>query len=335
MFRSATVRLTLWYLAIAMGISLLFSVALFNVTTGELRSGLHKESQSIYNQFPVFQGDPNVNIRPDSYYHTASHVILLRLVAFNLIVLIGAGISSYLLAKRTLDPIEAAHKQQKRFTSDVSHELRTPLTAIKMESEVALLAKDLPISELRQTLESNVEEVNKLETLINNLLRLSRLEADELQQNFVTITSADVVKHAIDKVGKMAESHDIKLVSEGSSADFHGDLESLSQLLTILIDNSIKYSSPKTTIRIEYTNDKDNVIWQIKDEGVGIKADALSHIFDRFYRAESSRNKNGHEGYGLGLSIAKMIADVHNGDVTLNSQPGKGTTAIVSIPKKQ
>jgi signal transduction histidine kinase len=317
-----------------MGISLLFSVALFHVTTGELRSGLHQESQNLYNQFPVFQGDPHVNLRPDSYYQTASHVILLRLIAFNIVVLIVAGFSSYLLAKRTLDPIEAAHKQQKRFTSDVSHELRTPLTAIKMESEVALLNDGLPAKELRATLESNLEEVNKLEVLINNLLRLSRLEADELQQNFKSINTEDVVQAAVSKVEKVAENHSIKIKTSGKNEKFFGDEESLSQLITILLDNSIKYSPKDSTIKIDYSSSGNNIIIKVKDEGVGIKPEELSHVFDRFYRADSSRNKTGSsDGFGLGLSIAKMIVDVHKGDVTLNSQHGEGTLAIISLPK--
>jgi signal transduction histidine kinase len=334
MFRSATLRLTLWYLAIAMGISLLFSVALYHVTTGELRSGLHQESQSLYNQFPVFQGDPNVNFHPNSYYDNASHVILLRLIGFNVMVLLAAGVSSYFLAKKTLDPIEAAHKQQKRFTSDVSHELRTPLTAIKMESEVALLNSKASSKELRYTLESNLEEVGKLETLINNLLRLARLEANELQQNFQKINTKDVVDEAISKVSKAATNQKMNIISSGKNTDFYGDQESLAQLITILLDNAIKYSPSGSTIKIEKSFSKDNVVLKVKDEGGGISHEALEHVFDRFYRADSSRNK-AKEGFGLGLSIAKMIADIHKGDVTLTSQNEKGTTVIVSIPKQQ
>src|SRR5579884_1537404 len=189
MFRSATFKLTMWYLAIAMAISLLFSVALYNVTTGELERGLSSESQNLVNNFPVFRGETRYGLAPQPYYENSSHRILLRLIVFNVIVLIFAGGASYWLAKRTLEPIEAAHKQQKRFTADVSHELRTPLTAIKMESEVALLNQKSAAKELRQTIKSNLEEVTKLEVLINNLLKLTRLEADELQQNFQPVES--------------------------------------------------------------------------------------------------------------------------------------------------
>jgi signal transduction histidine kinase len=311
MFRSATLRLTLWYLAIAMAISILFSFALYNVTTNELMRGLHSESQSLYQQFPVFQNDPNVNFRAAPFYSSSSHRILLKLIGFNIIVLIAAGISSYLLARRTLEPIEAAHTQQKRFTSDVSHELRTPLTAIKMESEVALLSDNIPINELRDTIQSNLEEVGKLENLINNLLRLSLLEVDELQHNFSPVSSELVVDSAIAKVSKTAQNHDIRIVSEVTPADALGDQDSLIQLIT----------------------NKNSVIWQIKDQGIGIEQKALERVFDRFYRSDNSRTKSGSDGYGLGLSIAKMIADIHKANITLTSQLKQGTIATITIPR--
>jgi signal transduction histidine kinase len=168
MFRSATFKLTLWYIAIVMAISLAFSVVLYHEATSELIRGLHGQMEHIFNQFPVFEGDPSL-LRPAPDYTAAVHRILIRLVGFNAIVFVGAGLSSYWLARRTLEPIEEAHEQQKRFTADVSHELRTPLTALKMESEVALMNRNSTAPELRQTLTSNLEEVAKLEALINNL----------------------------------------------------------------------------------------------------------------------------------------------------------------------
>ncbi len=333
MFRSATLRLTLWYLAIVMAISLIFSGILYNETTRELNRGLRSESQTIYNKFPVFQGDPDINLGPNSYYRDSSHRILIRLVGLNLIVFVLAGFSSYWLARRTLEPIEAAHARQKRFTSDVSHELRTPLTAIKMESEVALMNSKPVAKELRATLESNLEEVAKLENLINNLLRLSRLEADELQQNFVRLDSNKLFDGAMTKLGKKAETHTISL-NIPEKLEVLGDKDSLEQLIVILIDNALKYSPADSDISLRGKSDKDETIWLIEDHGVGIDPESLKHVFDRFYRADNSRNKAGDtEGYGLGLSIAQMIADVHNGSISITSQVGKGTTVSVHLPK--
>lgn len=160
----------MWYLALAMAISLAFSVVLYHVTTNELSHGLRRETQRIYSEFPNL--NPALPIA-DGEYDISAHNIWVRLVGFNIIVFVGSGFASYLLAKRTLGPIELAHEQQKRFTADVSHELRTPLTAIRMESEVALLNKKSSADKLRETLESNLEETSKLEALINNLLKIA------------------------------------------------------------------------------------------------------------------------------------------------------------------
>jgi signal transduction histidine kinase len=330
MFRSATFKLTMWYLAIVMTISLIFSIVLYNVATGVLDRGLHNESQRISSQFPVFQNDPV--LRPGVDYDSGAHRILQRLVGFNIIVLAGAGWASYLLARRTLRPIEEAHEQQKRFTADVSHELRTPLTALKMEAEVALMNDKNGKKELRETLASNLEEANKLESLINSLLRLTRLEAGELEQQFQPMNSQTVASAALAQVTKSAESHEVKLEQTVKNSEFSGDEASLEQLLVILLDNAIKYSPAGSTVKLTGTATADQVTFGIHDHGSGIEKDALEHVFDRFYRGNTSRNKSEADGFGLGLSIAKMIADLHGGTITISSRVGQGTTATVDLP---
>jgi len=334
MFRSATLKLTLWYLAIVMAISIAFSVVLYRVTTNELNRGLRREVVRIDRQFPIF--DDNPLPQPQAEYQEGAHRIWLRLVGFNLVVLAGAGLASYWLARRTLEPIEAAHEQQKRFTADVSHELRTPLTALRMESEVALLNKKGSAPELRKTLESNLEEVGKLETLVNNLLRLTRLEAEEVQQNFTTLSLSAIAGEAVKRVKKVADVQKIKLINEVKDAKLAGDHDSLVQLLVILLDNAIKYSPKGNQVVLSGRAKGEDIAITVSDQGSGIAPEALEHVFDRFYRADAARTKkdDGEEGYGLGLSIAKMIADVHEGTIHLTSQVGKGTTATVILPRR-
>ncbi|HVW23528.1 MAG TPA: HAMP domain-containing sensor histidine kinase [Candidatus Saccharimonadales bacterium] len=333
MFRSATFKLTMWYLALVMVISISFSVVLYRVTTNELSRGLRHEIVRIDKQFPIF--NDNELLQPQAEYQYGQHRIWLRLVGFNLIVLAGAGLASYWLARRTLEPIEAAHEQQKRFTSDVSHELRTPLTALRMESEVALFNKKGSASELRKTLESNLEEVGKLENLVNNLLRLTRLEAEELQQNFTMLSLAAVSSEALERVAKVAKSQKIQLVNEAKDTEFYGDYDSLVQLLVILLDNAIKYSPMHSIVSLSGGAKSDSVTIKVIDKGSGIAPEALEHVFDRFYRADTARTRTdgGEEGYGLGLSIAKMIADFHKGDIRLTSRVNHGTTATVILPR--
>lgn len=329
MFESATFKLTVWYLAIAMTISLVFSVVLYNVTTSELGRGLRSENERIIDRYPVFQGDPTLN-HPSDYDNSR---IFWRLVGFNIIVFFGAGAASYWLARRTLEPIAAAHEQQKHFTSVVSHELRTPLTAMRMESEVALMNDSSKPAELRQTLTSNLEEVGKMETLINNLLRLTRLEADELQQSFSRLNGAHIVNDAIEQVSAQAGRRHITIRSRASQHYVRGEKSNLTQLLVILLDNAIKYSPDGSVINVDAKYDKTTgwVAWEVKDRGSGISAKAMEHIFDRFYRG-IAKDDQASDGYGLGLSIAKMIADLHHGEIVLTSRKGHGTTAIISLP---
>lgn len=322
----------MWYLAIVMAISLVFSVVLYDVATGELDRGLHNESQRISSQFPVFQDDPL--LRPGADYNSGAHRILQRLAGFNIIVLASAGWASYWLARRTLRPIEEAHEQQKRFTADVSHELRTPLTALKMEAEVALMNDKNGKKELRETLASNLEEANKLETLINNLLRLTRLEAGELEQQFQPASSQTIAHAALEQVRKSAASHKVALEEDVKTGKSLGDEASLVQLLVILLDNAIKYSPPGSSVQLSSRATPDQLLFEVRDQGPGIEKAALEHVFDRFYRGNNtSRNKTETDGFGLGLSIAKMIADLHSGTITISSRVGHGTTAIVNLPR--
>jgi signal transduction histidine kinase len=323
----------MWYLAIAMTISIVFSFAIYNVATRDIDRGLNREQQRVELEFPNYIGYPSLRQLGNNTAGNERHDVLLRLVALNLFVLVAAGFVSYWLARRTLEPIEAAHEQQKRFTANVSHELRTPLTALRMESEVALLNSKATAKELRETLTSNLEEVTKLDLLINNLLRLSQLEADELQQQFQAVNGKVVAETAVKRIEKLAAGRHISIDKKIENCTVFGDEESLVQLIVILLDNAIKYSPAGKTIFLETSRRGDDVVWQIRDEGNGIPPADLANVFDRFYRADHSREKTSSGGYGLGLSIAKMIADVHNGTITLKSQVGRGTTALVLIPK--
>jgi len=332
MFRSATFKLTMWYLAIVMVISLMFSVAVYHFAAGELGSGLQHQTQRIFREYPVFNGNPSFVDRQDNDIAYGEHHILGQLIYFNLLVLLGAGFLSYWLARQTLEPIEAAHERQKRFTADVSHELRTPLTSLKMGSEVALMDKQADKKTLREALESNIDDANKMEQLINSLLRLTKLDTEQSQITFTTVSLKQILQNAHDQVAKKAAGKQVQLKLPVTTLHVQGDADALTQLMVILLDNAIKYSAAAATVTVA-TQQRDNVVHiSVHDEGQGIDPQALPHVFDRFYRADKARTASQTEGFGLGLSIAKMIADRHQGHITLSSQPGKGTTATVTLP---
>lgn len=331
MFRSATFKLTLWYMAIIVAISLAFSAVVYHFAVRELTAGLTTQTQRWYDEFPGLDPEDQY-LNATGALSTGKHHILVNLFEFNILVLIAAGFASYLLARRTLEPIEAAHEQQKRFTADVSHELRTPLTALKMESEIALMNDQSTKADFRSALSSNLEEANKMDTLINNLLRLTRLEAGQSQYNFTSLSVKALVDKALDHVRKQADAKYITLTSTAKKYTLAGDEDSLVQLLVILLDNAIKYSSAHSTIHIDTSRHDKQVRITVRDEGQGIAPEALPNVFDRFYREDTARTNGATQGYGLGLSIAKNISDIHGGSITLTSKVGKGTTATVELP---
>lgn len=334
MFRSATFKLTTAYLTIIAIISIGFSVALYTVAMHDVESGLQRQTQRITNNFPVFLDSPYLRADGTDLEESRSH-LLGRLVALNLIVLIGAGFASYALARRTLGPIEAAHERQKRFTADVSHELRTPLTALRMESEVALMDPKTSKAELREVITSGIEEAEKLNTLVANLLRLSQLDDPDKSAAGLSITSLnDALQAAIDQVQAVARRRNIAINGQFSGVlHVRGDQPTLTQLFIILLDNAIKYSPSGSTISVRLSKQQQLAAVSVADQGIGIAKDDLEHVFERFYRADQARTSGVEtSGFGLGLSIAKLIADSHGATISLASRNGKGTTASLLVP---
>ncbi|HVU59661.1 MAG TPA: HAMP domain-containing sensor histidine kinase [Candidatus Saccharimonadales bacterium] len=331
MYKSATITLTAWYLALVMAISVIFSGVVYHFATDTLATGLSRQEARIYREFPVFSGNPF--FMRDTDVETGAHHILLNLVYFNIVVLVAAGFASYWLARRTLRPIEASNERQKRFVADASHELRTPLTALKMSSEVALLDDAASKDDLRAALRSNVEEADKLDQLLNHLLRLSQLESSTLQHSFTQLRGGELAAEAAAQVQPRATAKHITIQNEVEPAadrPVYGDRDSLVQVLVILLDNAVKYSPEHTAVTLAATSHIHTTTFTVADHGTGIEPAALEHVFDRFYRADKARS--GQQGFGLGLSIAKHIADVHHGTITLTSTVGKGTKASFTLP---
>jgi signal transduction histidine kinase len=329
-YRSATIKLTAWYLALVMAISVIFSAVVYHVSTNELASSLNDQTRRIYQQFPVFSGNPFF-VR-DNDASNGSHHILIELIYFNVLVLLVAGFASYWLARRTLQPIEASNDRQKRFVADASHELRTPVTSLKMGAEVALLDNELSKDELREAIKSNLEDADKLEMLLNSLLRLSQLESDDIRQRFTNLTIQPIVTVAIAQISQQAEAKHIDIVNETKNEPLVGDADSLAQLLVILLDNAIKYSPEKSAVTLSTSHHQRITVITVSDQGIGIEPKALKHVFDRFYRADKARG--GNNGFGLGLSIAQHIASLHDGSITLVSTAGKGTRVDVTLPSE-
>jgi signal transduction histidine kinase len=329
MFHSATLKLTAWYLLILMSISLLFSITIYNAATSEIRDRLSDLQQQIEQPSP---GGPyfDPNHRLFSAYRNdqrtaANRNLLLTLLYVNLLIFFGGGALSYLLARRTLRQIEQAHEAQTRFTSDASHELRTPLAAMKAELEVALMDKNMSKTDMHELLESNLEEVNKLTSMSKTLLQLSKLDHANIDVEPVTLNT--VASEVVQRYDKNASR--IKLKLPKAPLVVKANPSSIEELMTILVDNALKYSPDTSPIKVTLSHSGRNAIFEIINEGEGIPAKDLPHIFDRFYRSDTSRTTG---GSGLGLALATDIVTMFKGELSVTSTPGKETAFHFSLP---
>lgn len=333
-FNLVYLKLTLFYVLIVMIISISFSVAIYQISSREISQGLGRQTR-ILREHPVDQNLPIPiqdleKIRTDLEQESSGH-LQQNLIYFNLLILAFSSIISYFLAKRTLRPIEEAMEAQNRFTADASHELRTPLTAMRTEIEVSLRDKKLGLTAAKKLFDSNLEEIGKLESLSNALLKLAKYQ-DDFKLEFEMVPLTEIIIEAYEKVERAAKTKSIKFKNNFREIDVKGDRQSLVELFVILLDNAVKYSPKNSHISIKISKDKRDAKIKIIDNGIGIRASDLEYIFERFYRADSSRSKEKVDGYGLGLSIAKKIVELHNGSIEAISTPAKGSTFKVRLP---
>ncbi len=334
-FQSASLKLTALYLIIIMLISMIFSFGFYNVASHELERSIKRElgpigQLFISNSYGYIQ---DVGLEQDIAVQEAHARLKANLILINLFILMGGGLLSYYLARRTLRPIEEVHEAQSRFTADASHELRTPISAMRLETEIALMNDDLTLKEARNQLQSNIEELDKLASLSEGLLQLSRLDNDELIKENTSLRQ--IIEAAVERVEKHALKKKQKITTRKIvETDIFVNQPSVIEALVTFLDNAVTYSSERSEIIISSKKVKNNISIDVTDKGIGIKSEDLPYIFDRFYRADNSRTKEHKEGYGIGLSIAKSVAEAHNGSVSVKSTFGKGSTFTLSLPLK-
>lgn len=337
MFNSARLKLTLWYLLIIAVITVLFSFGIYRGFTQEFDRILQVQRYRMEHpgETPgrvIIRFPSSLPRRVDSQLISESEErIKLTLIFIDLTILVISALLGYFLAGKTLNPIEEMVSEQKRFVADASHELRTPLTALISEIEVALRDKRLSLSGAKKLLGSNLEEADKLKSLSDYLLVLSRYQGDQVNLDFSNVNFASVIKEVERRLEPIAKVKNIKLKVESADLSLEGNYNSLVELFSVLVDNAIKFSHKNSEVCIESKKEGNHLIASVKDSGVGIDPKDLPFIFNRFYQADSSRNDQ-REGFGLGLSIAKRITELHKGSIRAESSKGKGASFIVEIP---
>lgn len=340
MFHFARLKLTAWYLLIIMTVSLAFSAILYQITMNEVNRFAAEQRLRIQRRLQIgdflhqsgLGPEPPIIMIDVDLIDEVRRRTLVALGTLNGIILITAGGAGYFLAGRTLRPIQEMVQEQNRFISDASHELKTPLTALKSTMEVFLRDKKPNLKEAQAIIQGSLEETNNLQRLSEALLSLAQFQEGGNGNYLQPLDISRSLKKIIDQMSPLAKQKHITIESELTPLTVKGDLYSLSQVWSSILDNAIKYSPEQSKIVVRSIKKDKMAAVMIHDQGIGIARADIAHIFDRFYRANMARTKTDTNGFGLGLSIAQKIIVTHKGSIRVESTPGKGSTFIITIP---
>lgn len=333
MFISARRKLTAWYLLILMSVSISFSVVIYRGMAAEVDRFTQIQRVRIERRFDdAGVPRPPIAIDQEMIEEIKQHIII-NFLGINGVIFIVMGGLSYLLAGKTLQPIQEMMEEQNRFVSDASHELKTPLTAMKSSLEVCVRDPKMTVSEAKQVLLDNIQDVNRLSSLSESLLTLLENHSSGRPLLFTRLNPKVIIVKAFNQMKHSADKKKIKIhISSIPDKEIKGNEDKLIALFAILIDNAIKYSADESIISISGGVVKKGLQLRVSDKGIGMEEEDIPRVFDRFYRSDSARSKAGAGGYGLGLPIAKKIVELHKGVITIESTVNFGTTVLVWLP---
>ncbi|HTI15864.1 MAG TPA: ATP-binding protein [Dictyobacter sp.] len=303
-----------------------------NIVTDKSEGDIYRYAMVVWNP-----NDPDQCLvlqmgEPIEQQESALHILLILMLIVGGVALLGAGLGGLFLANRALTPARLAFNRQQQFIADASHELRTPLTLLRADAEVLLRGRNRFSEDDASCLEDIVAETNHMARLANSMLSLARLDAVSRHQEFEIVNLDDLARAAVRRVSALAEEKHITVSGLYSdSALVIGDPLLLEQLVFILLDNAIKYNRAGGQVTIQtQVLDKQAVV-SVQDSGIGIAAEHLTRLGERFYRVDKARSREA-GGTGLGLSIAHGIAAAHKGTLTMESVINQGTTVTLRLP---
>ncbi|PDW02007.1 sensor histidine kinase [Candidatus Viridilinea mediisalina] len=254
----------------------------------------------------------------------------LLMLAFLSMALVGT--TSWWLAERALRPAEKAWERQQRFIASASHELRTPLTLIRASSEVALRSLDQQQHDQRELLGDIVAESDHMRRLVDDLLILSRLDSGQLSLIVEAVELSVLLQDLQRQTAHLATERGIQVQLDAVTGYVQADAARLRQVLLILLDNALRHTPPRGTICLAAIAEGRNLRISVSDTGNGIAPEHLPHLFERFYRVDPARGREGGNA-GLGLAIAKSLITAMGGQIGLTSTSQQGTTAWVVLPQ--
>jgi signal transduction histidine kinase len=238
---------------------------------------------------------------------------------------------AWFLAGRALVPIQQAFARQQTFIADASHELRTPIAILRVTADLLYQRRRQQAEASDSLLLDLRDELGRLERLANDLLTLARSDMGQLALATGEVDLTDIAQDVVRRTAPLATEHGLTLVSEADDTPLliEGDPDRLQQVVLIVLDNAVKYSSEGGRITVRTSRRHGRAVLDVRDSGVGMSRDDLARVFDRFYRVDAARSSS---GAGIGLAIARSLVLAHHGQIALDSKPGEGTTVTVQFP---
>jgi len=345
--QSGMLKITAWYdadglLKIEKDNVFLFNISeeeLYKITNTALQSGKTKGFIKGYDLRYYKATNPDGKITVAYAKAGYEREYMLKLILISVLAVVSGIVVVFLISlpvsKAFVAPTEKAWEQQQRFIADVSHELKTPLTVILANTDILLNHKDKDGSNSVQWLNSTQEEATQMKHLLDEMLYLAKSDARLLQTERTEFDLSDVVVETALPFDSVAYENGVEIETDVESEVIISASETdVRRLLTILIDNAVKYSYKNTKINITVKKIKNKAVVTVRNFGQIIKGEEIPFIFDRFYRGDKSRSKAVY-GFGLGLPIAKEIVDSHGGEIRCESAEADGTTFTVILPAKE
>jgi signal transduction histidine kinase len=318
MFNRARIRLTALYIGLFTLAIGLFSLVFYVVIASALA--------------PAFDLAPELTNKQaaEAAYQASVRVVGMALLAADLVVIALVAVAAWAVADRTLRPIREAHARQRRFVADASHEMRTPLAAIRSSADGAL-ATATTVDELRRALAVDALAADRLTRITNDLLLLARSEAIPNPRGEAVDLSV-VVAEAVESFSAAHPEFPMARVVLASDLRVAAEPTEISRIVANLLDNAIRYAGQRASPpRITTRADHREALVEVSDDGQGIVAADLDRIFEPFHRVHAEAGTP--EGNGLGLTIARSLAQRNGGRLTATSQPGIGATFRLSLTR--
>lgn len=261
-----------------------------------------------------------------------NNILRIYMIVSSILVVLGM-VASIILSKRAIKPISQNMHKQMQFVSDASHELRTPLAIVQSKLENILTKTNASVYDVSEDIAISLKEVSRLSKLTTDLLSLTRSDNGVSVINFDTYEIDEVLLDTILIFKEMAELEGKKLDYEIEEFSFLFDREKIIQLMVILLDNAIKYTSKNDSIEVKIIKEGSDCLINVSDTGIGINEETKKRIFERFYREDKARSRET-GGNGLGLAIGKNIVMLHGGKITVSNNKPKGTSFDIRLPLK-